>query len=58
MIYFNMKTRKETNQMEAKQIIMMVVMLLTTGGMAYLIGDLHGFIRGMRKATKIIDGDV
>ena len=44
--------------MEAKQMIMMVVMLLTTGGVAYLIGDLHGFLRGMRKATKIIDGDV
>lgn len=44
--------------MEVKQMIMMAVMLLTTGGMAYLIGDLNGFLRGMQKATKIVDGDV
>jgi len=36
--------------MEVKQMIMMTIMLLMTGGMAYLIGDIHGFMRGMEKA--------
>ena len=31
--------------MEVKQMIMMTIMLLMTGGMAYLIGDFHGFLR-------------
>ena len=41
--------------MEVKQMIMMLIMLLMTGGMAYLIGDLHGFLRGMNKAQKIFN---
>jgi len=31
--------------MESSQIIMMLVLLLMTGGMAYLIGDFHGYMR-------------
>ena len=41
--------------MEVKQIIICTIMMVLTGTMAYLIGDLQGFLRGMDKARKIYD---
>ena len=41
--------------MEVKQIVICTVMMVLTGTMAYLIGDLQGFLRGMDKARKIYD---
>jgi len=43
-------------RVENSQIITMVIMLVMTGGMSYLIGDLNGFIRGMEKAKEIYQG--
>ena len=42
-------------KMEIKQIIMMIMTLLMCSGMAYLVGDFHGYIRGMDKAQEILD---
>ena len=39
--------------MEVKQIVICTVMMGLTGTMAYLIGDLQGFLRGMDKAKEI-----
>lgn len=39
--------------MEVKQIVICTVMMVLTGTMAYLIGDLQGFLRGMERARKI-----
>ena len=41
--------------MEAKQIVICTVMMVLTGTMAYLIGDLQGFLRGMERARKIYE---
>ena len=41
--------------MEVSQIFTTLVMVILTGGMAYLIGDLQGFLRGMEKAKEIYD---
>jgi len=41
--------------MEVKQIVICTVMMVLTGTMAYLIGDLQGFLRGMNKAREIYD---
>ena len=41
--------------MEAKQIVICTVMMVLTGTMAYLIGDLQGFLRGMERAREIYD---
>ena len=41
--------------MEVKQIVICTVMMVLTGTMAYLIGDLQGFLRGMERARKIYD---
>lgn len=41
--------------MEVKQIIICTIMMVLTGTMAYLIGDLRGFLRGMDKAKEIYD---
>ena len=41
--------------MEVKQIIICTIMMVLTGTMAYLIGDLQGFLRGMDKAKEIYD---
>ena len=39
--------------MEVKQMIICTIMISLTGAIAYLIGDLQGFLRGMDKARKI-----
>ena len=39
--------------MEVRHMIMISVMLLISGGMAYLIGDFHGYLKGMDKAREI-----
>ena len=41
--------------MEVKQIVICTVMMVLTGTMAYLIGDLQGVLRGMERARKIYD---
>ena len=41
--------------MEVSQIFTTLVMVILTGGMAYLIGDIHGYLRGMEKAKEISD---
>ena len=41
--------------MDAKQIVICTVMMVLTGTMAYLIGDLQGFLRGMERARKIYE---
>ncbi len=41
--------------MEVSQIFTTLVMVILTGGMAYLIGDLHGYLRGMEKAKEIYE---
>jgi hypothetical protein len=43
--------------MEPTQIVIMVTMLLLCSGMSYMIGDLHGFLRGMEKIRKIYKDD-
>ena len=41
--------------MEVSQIFTTLVMVILTGSMAYLIGDLHGFKKGMEKAKEIYE---
>ncbi len=41
--------------MEFNHMIMVLVMLAITGGISYLVGDLHGFLRGMNKAQEIYE---
>ncbi len=41
--------------MEVSQIFTTLVMVILTGSMAYLIGDLNGFKRGMEKAKEIYE---
>ena len=41
--------------MEVKQIIIYTITMVLTGTMAYLIGDLQGFLKGMEKARKIYE---
>ena len=41
--------------MEVSQIFTTLVMVILAGSMAYLIGDLHGFLRGMEKAKEIYE---
>ena len=35
--------------MEIEQIVIMSVMLVITNGMSYLVGDLRGYMRCLRK---------
>ena len=39
--------------MESSQLIMMLVLLVASSGMAYLLGDLYGFKKGIEKAKEI-----
>ena len=41
--------------MEVKSIVICVIQMVLTGTMAYLIGDLQGFLRCMERARKIYD---
>ena len=41
--------------MEVEQMVIVTIMVGLTGTMAYFIGDLHGFLRGMEKAREIYD---
>ena len=39
--------------MESKQLIMMLILLFTSSGIAYFLVDLCGFKRGLEKAKEI-----
>ena len=42
--------------MENNQVFMMLVLLISSSGMAYALGDLCGFKRGIEKAKEIFKG--
>ena len=39
--------------MENSQMVMMLILLFASSGLAYLLGDLYGFKRGIEKAKEI-----
>ena len=39
--------------MENSQMIIMLILLVTSRGLTYLLGDLYGFKRGVEKAKEI-----
>ena len=41
--------------MEVEQMVIVTIMVGLTGTIAYFVGDLHGFLRGMERARKIYD---
>ena len=43
--------------MENDQMIMMLILMFVSSGMAYLLGDLYGFKKGLEKAKEIFIND-
>ena len=41
--------------MEVEQLVIVTFIVVLTGIIAYFVGDLHGFLRGMERAREIYE---